>query len=122
MEGTTDSYAILLTKLTGVTLEKPQKPIAYNLWACENHKVVELSFQEARVNLSKKDFTGVHTKLTKVLFGDLLRAEQKEWEKKVIEHHKIALEQWELKLCSPPSADPIDCQQYICYQLMISTY
>ena len=122
MEGTTDPYAILLSKLTGVTLKKPRKPIAYNLWARENHKVVEFGFLAARVNLSKKDFAGVRTKLTKVLFEDLPRAEQKEWEKKTTEHHKIALEQWELKLRSPPSVDPIDRQQYVCYPLMISTY
>jgi len=122
MEGPTDPYAILLSKLTRVTLGKPRKPITYNIWARENHKVVKLSFLAARVNLLKKDFTGVHMKLTKVLFKDLPRAEQKEWEKKTTEHHKIALEQWELKLHSPPSVDPIDHQQYVCYPLMISTY
>jgi len=88
----------------------------------ENHKVVELSFLAARVNLSKKDFAGVRTKLTRNLFEDLPRAEQEEWEKKTTEHHKIALEQWGLRLRSPPSVDPIDRQQYVCYPLMISTY
>ncbi|KAF8219072.1 hypothetical protein L208DRAFT_1383122 [Tricholoma matsutake] len=48
----------------------------------------------------------------KILQG-LLRAEQKEWEKKTIEHHKIALEQWKLKLHSPLSLDPIDRQHCI---------
>ncbi|KAF8239847.1 hypothetical protein L208DRAFT_1038098, partial [Tricholoma matsutake] len=41
MEGTTNPYIILLSKLTGVAGEKPRKPIAYNLWSCENQKVVK---------------------------------------------------------------------------------
>ena len=111
MEGTNDPYAILLSKLTGVSLKKPHKPIAYNLWARENQQVVDLSCLAARVNLSKKEFAGACMKLTKVLFDGLPRAEQKEWEKKAVEHQKIALEQCKLELCSWPSVDPIDCQQ-----------
>ncbi|KIJ89735.1 hypothetical protein K443DRAFT_15828 [Laccaria amethystina LaAM-08-1] len=42
MEGTIDPYAILLSKLTGISLKKPHKPIAYNLWARENQKEVDL--------------------------------------------------------------------------------
>jgi len=120
MEGAIDPYAILLSKLTRISLKKPHKPIAYNLWAHENQKVVDLGCLAARANLSKKEFTGVRTKLTKGLFEDLLRAEQKEWEKMAVEHHKMALEQWELKLHSLPSVDPIDHQQYVCFLHMIS--
>jgi hypothetical protein len=111
MEGTIDPYAILLSKLTGISLKKPHKPIAYNLWARENQKEVDLGCLAARGNLSKKDFAGIRTKVTKALFEDLPRAEQKEWEKKTVEQHKKAVEQWELKLRSPPSVDPIDRQQ-----------
>jgi hypothetical protein len=119
MEGPNDPYAILLSKLTGTSLKKPHKPIAYNLWARENQKVVDLGFQAARVHLLKKESLGVHTKLTKNLFKELLKAEQKEWGKKAVGHHKIALEQWELKLCSPLSVNPIDRQQYVCFLHMI---
>ena len=115
MEGTNDPYAILLSKLTGISLKKPHKPIAYNLWARENQKVVDLSCLAARANLLKIEFAGAGTKLTKVLFEGLPRAEQKEWEKKAVDHQKLALEQWELKLRSPPSVDPIDRQQYVLF-------
>jgi hypothetical protein len=94
MEGTSDLYSILLAQLTGHTVHKPWKQIAYNLYASENQTAVELSVQAAQVHFAKKEHAGVHARTVKALFDELLKEEQEEWEKKVKEGHKVALKEW----------------------------
>jgi hypothetical protein len=112
--GEEDPYAVLLAKLTGVSLAKPQKPHAFDLWAAENPNNFNPALDAAKAKQKPTRFqlAGLCTQVKKAEFAKLPEGVIAMWrvaaEKK---KHEEALEEWKRRMTSEPSTASEDCQQ-----------
>ena len=115
--GTTDPMAVLMSKLTGGSIQKPRQRTAYNLWGPAHRFFVDPIFQE-RVregNVPAKQQAALRSALYKELFEELPENERREWTEKAEAAHRQALSKVDEALKAGPSDSPEDRQRYVVY-------
>lgn len=113
--GSNDPMAILMSKLTGNTLQRPRMKTPYNLWGPKNRCFVDPVFAE-RVkegNVSAKSQAALRSSIYKELFEELPEDEQREWIERAESEHQQALAKVDATLKSGPSTTPEDRQRYV---------
>ena len=113
--GSSDPMAILMSKLTGNSLQRPRQKTAYNLWGPENRHLIDPIFME-RVqegNVPATQQAALCNLLYKELFEELPEDERKEWAERATREHREALEKIEGNLKSGPLTAPADLQRCI---------
>lgn len=111
--GSSDPMAILMSKLTGNSLQRPRMKTPYNLWGPQNRCFVDPVFAE-RVkegNVPKRGQAALRSSIYKELFEELPEDEQREWTERAEREHQEALDQVTNTLKSGPSTAPGDRQR-----------
>lgn len=106
--------AILMTKLTGNTIQRPRQRTAYNLWGPANRFFVDPVFAE-RVregNVPARRHAALRSSIYKELFEELPADERQEWADRAEREHQAALKKMEDVLKAGPSIAPQDRQRY----------
>ena len=109
--------AILVAKLTGVTVTRPRLRTAYNLWGPQNRCFVDPIFQE-RVrngNVPARQQAALRSAIYKEMFEDLPAEEQQEWAEKAEVEHRKALKKVAGPLEADPSTAPRDRQRFVVF-------
>ncbi len=78
--GSSDPMAILMSKITGNSLQRPRQKTAYNLWGPEHRHLIDPIFKE-RVregNVPATQQAALHSSLYKELFEELPEDQRKE--------------------------------------------
>jgi hypothetical protein len=111
--GKESPYAVLLAKLTGVSLSKPRKPHAFDLWAAENSDILGTALDAAKATQQPTRFqlAGLRTQVKKAEFSKLSEEVRATWRKAVEEKHEEALRVWKTRMQGVPSTAPEDRQQ-----------
>lgn len=113
--GTTDPMAVLMTKLTGGTVQKPRQKTPYNLWGPANRIFIDPIFSE-RVregNVPAKQQAALRSALYKELFEELPEEERQEWAERAEVEHQEALSKVNSALKAGASSTPEDRQRYV---------
>ena len=106
--------AILMTKLTGGSIQKPRQKTAYNLWGPAHRCFVDPVFQE-RVkegNIPAKQHAALRSSIYKELFEELSEDERLEWTQRAEAEHQEALAKVDIALKAGASSAPEDRQRY----------
>ena len=105
--------ALLLSKITGTTLQRPRLRTPYNLWGPQNRCFIDPIFQEQvkEGNVPASRQAALRSALYKELFEELPQGEQNEWTKRAEDKHREALAKVEKALKSEPSTDLADRQR-----------
>ncbi|KJA18011.1 hypothetical protein HYPSUDRAFT_205740 [Hypholoma sublateritium FD-334 SS-4] len=113
--GSNDPMAILMSKLTGNSLQRPRLKTPYNLWGPSNRCFVDPVFAE-RVkegNVPAKGQAALRSSIYKELFEELPEDERREWVERAEREHQQALDKADAALKSGPSTAPEDRQRII---------
>ncbi len=113
--GSSDPMAILMSKITGNSLQRPRQKTAYNLWGPEHRHLIDPIFKE-RVregNVPATQQAALRSSLYKELFEELPEDQRKEWAERASREHREALEKIEGNLKSGPSTAPADLQRCV---------
>lgn len=105
--------AILMSKLTGVGLQRPRMKTPYNMWGPQNRCFVDPVFAE-RVkenNVPTKNQAALRSSIYKELFEELPEDERQEWIERAEQEHQQALNKVDSTLKSGPSTAPEDRQR-----------
>lgn len=113
--GSNDPMAVLMSKLTGNSLQRPRLKTPYNLWGPHNRCFVDPVFAE-RVkegNISAKGQAALRSSIYKELFEELPEDERREWTERAEREHQQALDKVDAALKSGPSMAPEDRQRCV---------
>ena len=105
--------ALLLSKITGTTLQRPRLRTPYNLWGPQNRCFIDPIFRE-RVkegNVPASRQAALRSAIYKELFEELPEEERNEWAKRAEDEHREAVAKVEKALKSEPSTNPADRQR-----------
>ena len=105
--------AVLMAKLTGVSIAKPRRKTGYNMWAPAHAAILDQLLEEhaeAEDVIGRKK-VGLRTKICKEQYDDLDAEEKEEWESKAREEHAKAVQRIKDTLTLPPSTLPEDRQR-----------
>ncbi len=105
--------AVLMSKITGTSLQRPRLRTPYNLWGPQNRCFIDPIFQE-RVkegNVPASRQAALRSALYKELFDELPVDEKNEWVQRADDEHREAMAKVEKALNSEPSTDPTDRQR-----------
>lgn len=105
--------AVLMSKLTGISIHRPRLKTAYNLWGPENRVDVDPVFVE-RVrtdNVSVAHQAALRSAIYKEYFDALPEDQRNAWALRAEREHKEALQKIEDALKSGPSTAPADRQR-----------
>lgn len=106
--------AVLMSKLTGISLHRPRLKTAYNIWGPENRSEVDPIFdqrvREGNVPVARQ--AALRSSIYKECFEGLPEDQQKAWILRAETEHKEALEKVEGALKSGPSTAPVDRQRW----------
>ena len=110
--GEEDPYAVLLAKLTGVSVGKPRKPHAFDLWAAENPNILSSALDAAKTKKKPTRFqlASLRTQVKKTEFAKLSEEVIATWRAAAEKKHKEALEEWKGRMNSEPSTASDDRQ------------
>lgn len=99
-------------------MNKPRKPIPYNLWAKEHTDEIELAIIARRPPLpagatkrNRGDSMKLHTQVTRSLFYELPGDVRATWQDVADTTHVTALAEWERSTGGAPSTAPEDRQK-----------
>jgi hypothetical protein len=111
--GSEDPMAVLMANLTGIPMKKPRVKTGYNLWSRDNREIVDAVYEErVRVgSIPSKMRAALRVQVYKECFERVDQGIRKDYERKAIEEHRIAVEKIEEALNAPPSQDPAARQQ-----------
>jgi hypothetical protein len=110
---TDDPAIIMLARLTGVGVSKPQVPIPYNVWGRFNKQQINDTCTNAHLykTLQKKMQAADRMRITKALFDALPLAERNKYTEIAKKEGDEKVKEWAEKLSGPPSTDPEDRQR-----------
>lgn len=105
--------AILMSKLTGVSIAKPRRKTGFNLWGPAHAPILDKLVDERAEaeNVVGRKKIGLRTKISKEQYNELDSDEKQEWESKAQEQHEQALKRIKDMLALPASTQPEDRQQ-----------
>lgn len=112
--GTTDPMAVLMTKLTGGSIQKPRQKTAYNLWGPAHRFFIDPIFEERvrESNIPAKQHAALRSSIYKELFEELSEEERREWFQRAETEHQEALSKVDVALKAGASSSPEDRQRY----------
>ena len=107
--------AILMSKLTGVSIVKPRRKTGYHMWGPAHSAVIDRLVEEcaAAENISGRKKIGLRTKVCKEQYDELDSDEKEEWEFKAQAQYNATLKCIKDMLESPASTQPADRQRYV---------
>lgn len=107
--------AVLMSKLTGISLHRPRMKTAYNLWGPENRGEVDPVFvQRVRDdNVPVARQAALRSAIYKECFEALPMDQQEAYALRAEAEHKEALQKIEDALNSGPSTAPADRQRWV---------
>lgn len=110
--------AILMSKLTGVSIVKPRRKTGYQIWRPTHAAVIDSLVDERAEaeNVSGRKKIGLRTKVCKELYDELDSDEKEEWELKAQEQYDETIKRIKDMLELPPSTQPLDRQKYVLIQ------
>ncbi len=113
--GSSDPMAILMSKLTGNTFQRPRQKTAYNLWGPENRNIVDPVFKQRMQegNVPAKHQAALRSSIYKELFEALPEDDRQRWVERAEREHRESLEKIDSNLKSGPSTAPEDLQRCI---------
>ena len=106
--------ALLVSKLTGTSLQRPRLKTAYNIWGPEHRSEIDPIFKE-RVqegNVPAARQAALRSAIYKEFFEALPQDEQNVWVLRAETEHQEALQNVENALKAGPSTAPADRQRY----------
>lgn len=105
--------AVLMTKLTGGSIQKPRQKTAYNLWGPAHRFFVDPVFEE-RVRedgIPAKQHAALRSSIYKELFEELSEEERREWMERAEAEHQEALSKVNVALKADATSAPEDRQR-----------
>lgn len=105
--------AILMSKLTGVSVAKPRRKTGFNIWGPAHGPILDHLVDERAEaeNIIGRKKVGLRTKVYKEQYDDLELEEKEEWESIAKQQHDAALKKIHDMLTSPASTEPEDRQR-----------
>ncbi|KAJ3505719.1 hypothetical protein NLJ89_g7270 [Agrocybe chaxingu] len=113
--GLNNPYRILLHKLTGTGVKRPQLKTPANIWRRTHWTELEEALKQRviAVPIAPKQIPALREKVAKDLFSALSEEEKSQWVQQAKEEHDATVKKWERDLKSPPSTAPADRQKCI---------
>ncbi|KJA13066.1 hypothetical protein HYPSUDRAFT_209854 [Hypholoma sublateritium FD-334 SS-4] len=113
--GDEDPMAILMSKLTGVSLVKPRRKTGFNVWGPAHTSILDHLVDERAEaeNIVGRKKIGLRTKIYKEQYDELDAEEKEEWEAKAQEQYDAAMKRISDLLTLPASNEPEDRQKVI---------
>lgn len=113
--GEADPMAVLMSKLTGVSIVKPRRKTGYHMWGPTHAAVIDRLVDERAEaeNISGRKKIGLRTKVCKEQYDELDSDEKEEWELKAQEQYDATLKRIKDILELPASTQPVDRQRYV---------
>lgn len=105
--------AILMSKLTGVSIVKPRRKTGFNMWGPAHSTILEHLVKERAEaeNVVGRKKIGLRTKVYKEQYDELDSEEKEEWENKAQEQYDATVKHIKDMLESPASTQPEDRQK-----------
>jgi hypothetical protein len=111
------AITVLQQRLTGISVSKPRRRTAFNVWADnpENELLLQSAFSDAIIKEkpSQSQIAALRTKVTKRVFDNRPQEEKSEYEKLSHVEHAESVMKWEELTNGKPSKDLADIQAYV---------
>ena len=113
--GLSNSYRVLLHKLTGTSIQRPRMKSAKNIWRRSEAPAIEAEVRRLVLEggFSRPMVAALRECLAKEMFLQLNEDEMEGWKAQAKEEHDTAIESWTNETQADPSEDPIARQKYV---------
>jgi hypothetical protein len=111
--GTSNSFHLLLSQLSGLSSKTPRQITAVNAWRKGHRKDIEAEASRRAKELgdSRKTLVSLREKVAKEFFANLSQEEKTSWANRAKDEHHEAVEKWKRESTVSPSTDPADRQK-----------